>query len=90
MRESTVVAEWTAEARAEGRTEGRTEGRAEGIAQGKRSALLLVLEQKFGAPVPLDLVAAIEAQGDPDVLARWITSAIAAETIETLCKAIAP
>ena len=85
MRESTVVAEW----KAEGRTEGRAEGRTEGIAQGKRDALLLVLEEKFGAPVPADLVATIEAQADPDVLSRWITRAIAAEAMETFRKSIA-
>ena len=78
MRDSTVVAEWKAE------------GRTEGIAQGKRDALLLVLEQKFGAPVPADLVLAIEAQADPDVLSRWITLAIAADAMETFRKSIAP
>ena len=66
------------------------EWKAEGIAQGKRDALLLVLEQKFGAPVPAVLVAAIEAQADPDVLSRWITRAIAAEAMETFRKSIAP
>jgi len=90
MRESTVLAEWNAEARAEGRTEGRAEGRAEGLAQGERNALLLMLGRKFGAPVATDLVAAIEAQADPDVLSRWLTSAIDAEAIETFRKSIAP
>ena len=66
MRESTVVAEWKAE--------GRAEGRAEGIAQAKRSDLLLVLGQKFGAAVPADLAAAVAAQADIEVLSRWLAA----------------
>src|SRR5205823_169084 len=74
MRESTVVAEWKAEGRAEGIAEGIAEGRAQGMAQGivegraqgmaqgKRSALLVVLEHKFGTPVPTDLTTTIETQ----------------------------
>src|SRR5262249_40431463 len=69
MQESTVVAEWKAEGFALGRAEGITQGRAEGITQGRaegeRNALLLVLGQKFGSPVPADLEAAIGAQSDP-------------------------
>jgi hypothetical protein len=78
MRESTVVAEWKAE------------GRAEGIVLGKRSDLLLVLGQKFNAPVPADLVAAVEAQPDADVLSQWLTAAIAGGSMETFRGAIAP
>jgi flagellar biosynthesis/type III secretory pathway protein FliH len=92
MRESTVVAEWKAEGRAEGRAEGITQGIAQGIAQGltqgKRSALLLVLGQKFGAAVPADLAAAIEAQADIDVLSQWLAGAVAAESLDAFRAAI--
>jgi hypothetical protein len=73
MRESTVVAEWKAEALAE--------GLAKGLAQGERNALLLVLGQKFQTPVPADLVAAIENQADVDVLSLWLTTAVAAGSL---------
>jgi hypothetical protein len=80
MRESTVVAEWKAEALAE--------GLAKGLAQGERNALLLVLGQKFQAAVPADLAAAIEAQADVDVLSRWLTAAVAAASLEAFRTAI--
>ncbi len=80
MRESTVVAQWKAEGRAEGRAKGRVEG--------ERQALLLVLGQRFGMPVPADLGAAIESQADHEVLARWLTSAIAAESLEAFRDAV--
>jgi hypothetical protein len=57
------------------------EWKAEGEAVGERRALLLFLE-RFGAPVPADLVAAIEAQTDLDVLARWIRAAATAPMLE--------
>ncbi len=81
MRESTIVAEWKAE--------GRAEGVAEGIAKGERQALLLVLGQKFGAPVPADLASAIEAQADTDILSHWVPLAVAAESLEAFRAAIA-
>ncbi len=98
MRESTVVAEWKAEGRAEGITEGIAkgvaqgvaQGRAEGIAEAKRSDLLLVLGHRFNAPVPADLVAAVEAQPDVDVLSRWLTAAITAGSVEAFRSAITP
>jgi hypothetical protein len=80
MRESTVVAEWKAE--------GRAEGIAQGIAQAKRSDLLLVIGQKFGAAVPADLAAAIEAQADIDVLSQWLAGAVAAESLDAFRAAI--
>jgi hypothetical protein len=85
MRESMIVNEWKAEARAEGLAEGRAEGRTEG----QRSALLLVLGQRFHTPVPRDLVAAVEAQSDSAVLTRWLTTALAADSLDAFRTAIA-
>jgi hypothetical protein len=85
MRESTLVNEWKAEWLAEGRAEGEAKGRA----KGERTALLLVLEQKFSTPVPPDLVAAIEAQSDSVLLTHWLTAAIKAESLDAFRTAIA-
>jgi hypothetical protein len=76
MRESNVVAEWKAEGRAEGRAEAR------------RSDLREVLEQRFGAPIPSDLAATIEAQVDLDVLSRWFKTALRAESLDGFRSAI--
>ena len=77
MRESTIVAEWMAE------------GEAKGEAKGRRSALIEVLEQRFGAPIPADLVATIEGQADVDVLARWFKAALKSETVDSFRAALA-
>ena len=52
------------------------------------AALLLVLRQKFPAPIPADLVAAIEAQADVDVLSQWLTTAVVAGSLEAFRTAI--
>jgi hypothetical protein len=69
MRESMIVAEWKAE------------GEAEGIVKGKRSSLLQLLEMKFNAPVPSDLLAAIE-RADVDTLSRWFVLAFKAGSLD--------
>jgi hypothetical protein len=96
MRESTIVAEWKTEGRAEGKAEGlaegiakgMAEGRAEGVVQGERRALLTVLGQKFGSPIPAGVASAIEAQAGPDVLGHWLGLAITAESLEAFHAAI--
>jgi hypothetical protein len=88
MLDSTIVAEWKAEGRAEGIAEGRAEGRAEGVVEGERRALLTVLGQKFGSPIPAGLAAAIAAQADPDVLGHWLGLAVTAESLEAFQAAI--
>jgi hypothetical protein len=70
MPESTIIAEWMAE------------GEARGMAQARRSDLFEVLELRFGAPIPTDLVAAIEGQADVDVLSRWFKAALKSETLD--------
>ena len=60
-------------------------GRPRGIAEGEpRPAEVCceVLEQRFGAPIPPDLVATIEEQADIDVLSRWFKTALKAETLD--------
>ena len=84
MRESTVVAEWKAEARAEG----KAEGMAQGMAQARRGDLLLVLKQKFSAPVPSDLTSLIETQTDPEVLSCWLMLAVGSESFDAFRSAI--
>ncbi len=81
MRESTIVAEWMAE--------GEAKGEAKGIAKGRRSALIEVLEQRFGAPIPADLVMTIGGQTDVDVLSRWFKAALRSETLDAIRAALA-
>jgi predicted transposase YdaD len=52
------------EGRQEGRQEGRNEGRQEGLIQGEQSALLILLQEKFGA-MPPDIELRIRATTDP-------------------------
>jgi hypothetical protein len=73
MRESTVVAEW----------------KAEGRAEGKREDLLRLLELKFRATVPSDLVSTVENQSNLDILTNWFDSAVLADSLEAFRKAIA-
>ena len=84
MRESTIVAEWNAEAKAEG----IAEGIAKGIAEGERRALLVVLGRKFAAPALADLTSTIEAQADVEILSHWLALALAAESLEAFRAAI--
>jgi hypothetical protein len=49
----------------------------------------LVLGQKFGAPIPADLAAVIEAQSDADVLSQWLTQAVTARSLKVFRTAIA-
>jgi hypothetical protein len=49
----------------------------------------LVLGEKFGTPVPTDLVAAIEAQSDADVLAQWLKHAVTARSLKAYRGALA-
>jgi hypothetical protein len=84
MRESTVVAEW----KAEGRAEGIAQGLSQGITQARRGDLLLVLRQKFAAPVPPDLAAMIEGQTDAEVLSSWLMLAVASESLDAFRSAV--
>jgi predicted transposase YdaD len=74
MERSTVVEGWQAKARAEGEARGRAEGLAKGRAEMLhllRSLLLEALRAHLRVELPTDLVAAVEAQADPQVLGRW-------------------
>ncbi len=70
MRESTVVAEWKAE------------GKAEGEVKARRDDLLRVLQYRFTAPLPHDVVTAVQAQTDPDQLALWFEEAFQVRSLE--------
>jgi hypothetical protein len=66
----------------------RAEGRAEGRADAMKSTLLRVLRSKAAEPLPADLVAAIEAQGDADELLRWFDMALIAPSLEQFRQAL--
>ena len=80
MRESTVVAEWKAE--------GRAEGRAEGKVQAKREDLLRALEVRFPGPMPAELVAALAAQTDLELLTAWFDAALRTDSLDAFRTAI--
>jgi flagellar biosynthesis/type III secretory pathway protein FliH len=94
MWESQVVREWQEEARRkalveghqeglrEGRQEGRQEGLREGQLEGQRSALLKVLRARFQTQLPEDLAQAIQQATDPEVLSRWLDTALTAPSLE--------
>jgi hypothetical protein len=49
----------------------REEGQVEGRAEGQATMLILVLEQRFGAPLPEELAARIRAVRDAALLEQW-------------------
>jgi hypothetical protein len=67
---SQVVEEW------------RAEGRAEGRAEALRANLLRVLEVRFAAGVPAELVTAVNAQKDPATLDSWFDRALTAGSLD--------
>jgi hypothetical protein len=62
--------------------------RAEGRMEGQKNWLLRVLRSKTADPLPADLVAAIEAQGNADELSRWFDLALAAPSLEQFRQAL--
>jgi hypothetical protein len=96
---STVVEGWQAKARAEGEARGRAEGEARGRAEGEargraqmlelvRSLLLAEIRTRLQLEPPAELVAAVEAQNDPEVLRRWFCQAMQLTTLEEVRAAI--
>jgi hypothetical protein len=90
MHESEFLKEWVEKYKHESpflkelREKDRTEGRVEGM----RTSLLRVLRSKAADPLPGDLVAAIEAQGDADELSRWFDLALTAPSLEQFRQAL--
>lgn len=56
---------------AKGKAEGEAKGKAEGKAEGQAAMLLLLLEQRFGAPLPPELTTRIRATRDTTQLEQW-------------------
>jgi hypothetical protein len=73
MRESVVLTRFI--------NEGRTEGRAEGRLEERASAIITVLEQRFGA-VPEEAANAIRACSDLAKLQEWLTASVHAESLD--------
>jgi predicted transposase YdaD len=68
------------EGREEGRQEGREQGREEGLRLGRASALLELLQAKFGE-VPPEVVDRVRSAGEGE-LGRWLAQVLRAERIE--------
>jgi hypothetical protein len=61
----------------------RAKGRAEGEARASRSALVRYLRKRY-PDVPADLIALVEAQTDPELLARWFDAALDAVSLDAV------
>jgi hypothetical protein len=59
------------------------EQRLKGELKGRRTAVLQVLEHRFGGPLPEDLTAAITALSDLDEIDRWLAAAATAESFDS-------
>jgi hypothetical protein len=80
--QSQQVLEWQAMARAE--------ARAEAEIRTTRKDLLRLLELKFSAPLPADLVNTIQATTDLDKLTRWFDTAVTAPSLDAFRAAAQP
>lgn len=65
-------------------------GKAEGKAEGQAAMLILFLEQRFGSPVPEELVARIRDTRDAALLEQWARLAFAVASIEEFRQKIQP
>lgn len=70
VRTSQQVQEWQAEAR------------AEGVLANQRSNLMLLLEERFKAPVPRDIANLVQGTQDMNTLLRWFKTAIKANSLD--------
>jgi hypothetical protein len=57
-------------------------GRAEGLAEGQAAMLILLLEQRFAAPLPEELTARIRAVRDAALLEQWARLAFAVASLD--------
>jgi predicted transposase YdaD len=86
---SQVVQEWMRQGevkgRAEGEARGEAKGRAEGMAEGRQllqAKLLKLLRTRFAAEPAGEVVQAVQAQQDLEVLGRWFDLGLTANSLE--------
>jgi hypothetical protein len=72
MWESQVIREWKTAAR----QEGLQEGRQEGLLEANRTSLLKLLQRRFKAEIPSDLLQLIQQTNDLETLGRWFDAAV--------------
>lgn len=70
VEESQVVLQWQAQAR------------EQGLQQGFRDALLLLLQERFPAPLPADLLERIQKETGSGEIRRWLALAAKASSLE--------
>jgi hypothetical protein len=80
VEESQIVLEWQAKARAEGEARGRLEV--------LRSKLLQVVRLRLKIEPPAEIVTAVQAQNDPQVLSRWFDQTLLATSLEEVQTAL--
>jgi hypothetical protein len=76
--ESQQVLEWMQMGEAKGEAKGKAEGKAEGQA----TMLILLLEQRFGTPLPEELATRIRGTRDTTLLEQWCRLAFAVASLE--------
>lgn len=76
------VMEFERRAREEGEAKGKAEGKAEGLSEGQAAMLLLILEQRFGSPLPEELVTQIRATHDTMRLKQWAKLLLAVASLD--------
>lgn len=80
MIESEVANEWMAVGKAKGLAEGKAEGKAEGRTEQAASAVVAVLEAKYGR-VPAEMEAKIRGTADLLALQGWVPLAVTTATL---------
>ena len=70
------------EAMERGEAKGIAKGKAEGKAEGQAAMLMLLLEQRFGVPLPQELAKRIRATLDISLLEQWAKLLFAVASLE--------
>jgi hypothetical protein len=78
---SQVVQEWIRQGEAKGEARGEAKGRAEGV-QLLQAKLLQLLRTRFSGEPAGEVVQAVQAQQDLEVLGRWFDLAMTASSLE--------
>lgn len=74
----------------EAQERGKAEGKAEGLREGQTAMLLLLLEQRFGSPLPEDLATRIRDTRDSALLEKWARLLFAVSSIEEFQQKMQP
>ena len=80
--ESTLFREWTELAAQRGEARGEARGETRGQLRASRASVIAVLETKFGATLPPDLIERVNGEDDPAVLSAWLVRCVQTDSLE--------